>query len=309
MDLKTLVDDYLNIVEYQNNLDKKTIKAYRIDLSQFQSFVEDKDFSNTKEGIVNYIQFLNTNGYKIKTVKRKIASLKAFFTYLNCEDIIDINPFHNIKLKLKEPFILPKMIPLEVIIELFEYVYSTKKKIRKEAYLYKAIVRDIAVLELLFGTGIRISELCNLKRENIIFSQNIIKIHGKGNKERVIPIFHENILEALKLYEKNFYDISIGKDYFFINRNKNILSSQSVRNMINKYCRDANIKLHITPHMFRHTFATTLLDSDVDTRYIQQLLGHSSILTTQIYTHVTSNKKVEIMKYKNPRSKIIMNEG
>ncbi|XZH88407.1 tyrosine-type recombinase/integrase [Clostridium perfringens] len=309
MSLKELINQYLLKCEFQNNLDKKTLKAYRIDLNQFLDFTIDNEDFYKKDRVIKYIYYLNKSNYAIKTIKRKIASIRAFFYYLNYEDIIDVNPFSKIKLKLKEPLILPKTISIDEIQKLFTYVYSEMEKCNKNSYRYKEIVRDIAVLELLIGTGIRISELCTLKSDNIICSSNIIKIYGKGSKERIIPIYNSNILEALDLYEKIFFEDILNNEYFFINKRKNRLSSQSVRNMINKYCKAIRIDLHITPHMFRHTFATMLLDDDVDSRNIQMILGHANITTTQIYMHVTSNKKSEIMKYKNPRSKFSINKG
>lgn len=135
----------------------------------------------------------------------------------------------------------------------------------------------------------------------------MIRIYGKGDKERILPVYNENLWKEIKQYEELF-GLEI-KGYFFINRINNKLSDQSVRNMIKKNCKKASIPINITPHMFRHTFATLLLENDVDSRNIQQILGHSSITTTQIYTNITSNKKIEIMKYKNPRLKISTNKG
>lgn len=309
MNLKELILQYLLKCELQNNLDKKTLKAYRIDLEQFRSFTIGKDDFFTKESLNEYIYDLKYKEYAIKTIKRKIASLKAFFSYLNYEDIIELNPFYKIKLRIKEPFILPKVIPIKELSILFEYVSEEIKAYDNDSYRYKEIVRDRAVLELLIGTGIRISEACTLKKEHIVYSRDIIKIYGKGAKERIIPIYYPSLIESLKLYSAVFAEELDKSEYFFINKRKNRLSSQSVRNMIKKYCELANINLIITPHMFRHTFATMLLDQDVDTRHIQILLGHANIVTTQIYTHVTSNKKKEIMKYKNPLSKININKG
>ncbi|EGT0000788.1 tyrosine-type recombinase/integrase [Clostridium perfringens] len=309
MKLEELVNQYLIKCKLQNNLDKKTLKAYRTDLNQFIEFMNNKNDFYKKDKIVEYIYHLNKSYYTIKTIKRKIASIKAFFSYLNYEEIIELNPFYKIKLKIKEPLILPKIIPIDEITTLFQYVYYELGKYNSNSYKYKELVRNIAVLELLIGTGIRIGELCELKRENIVCSSNIIKIYGKGAKERIIPIYNSNMLKSLKLYENLFFEEIAKTDYFFINKRKNMLSSQSVRNMIKKYCKAAKIDLHITPHMFRHTFATMLLENDIDTRNIQILLGHSSITTTQIYTHVSSNKRSEIMKYKNPRNKIFINKG
>ena len=309
MTLKSLVRNYLGNCEGQNNLDKKTVKAYKIDLEQFILFMNGIDDFYKKDEVVRYIQHLNSLNFKVKTIKRKIASLKAFFSYLDYEEIIEINPFYKIKLKIKEPLILPKTISLKDIEKLFEYIYIEKSKYNENSYKYKEIVRDIAVLEVLIGTGIRISELCNIKKENMTYINNEIKIYGKGAKERIIPIYNKDTVAALRIYEKVFYKEILDSDYFFVNKRKNRLSSQSVRNMIKKHCKKINIDKNITPHMFRHTFATMLLDDDVDIRSIQMLLGHSSIITTQIYTHVRSNKKSQIMKNKNPRRRIVVNKG
>lgn len=317
MNLNEMIHQYLIQCELQNNLNKKTLKAYETDLNQFLDFVstnvmleaelEGKTFYE-KQKIVEFIRSLNQMNYAVKTIKRKIASLKAFFSYLNYEDIIDLNPFYKIKLKIKEPFILPKIIPLQEIETLFNHIYSLREKLNQNSYRYREVIRDIAVLELLIGTGIRVSELCELKKENISYANHMIKIYGKGAKERTIPIYHPHTLSALHQYENAFSDIMPHVDYFFINKRKNKISDQSIRNMIDKYCEEAHISLHITPHMFRHTFATMLLDNDVDSRNIQIILGHSNITTTQIYTHLSSNKKTEIMKHKNPRSKFIINK-
>lgn len=309
MTLKSLVRNYLGNCEGQNNLDKKTVKAYKIDLEQFILFMNGIDDFYKKDEVVRYIQHLNSLNFKVKTIKRKIASVKAFFSYLDYEEIIEINPFYKIKLKIKEPLILPKTISLKDIEKLFEYIYIEKNKYNENSYQYKEIVRDIAVLEVLIGTGIRISELCNIKKENMTYINNEIKIYGKGAKERIIPIYNKDTVAALRIYEKVFYKEICNSDYFFVNKRKNRLSSQSVRNMIKKHCNKINIDKNITPHMFRHTFATMLLDDDVDIRSIQMLLGHSSIITTQIYTHVRSNKKSQIMKNKNPRRRIVVNKG
>ena len=309
MTLKSLVRNYLGNCEGQNNLDKKTVKAYKIDLEQFILFMNGIDDFYKKDEVVRYIQHLNSLNFKVKTIKRKIASVKAFFSYLDYEEIIEINPFYKIKLKIKEPLILPKTISIKDIEKLFEYIYIEKNKYNENSYKYKEIVRDIAVLEVLIGTGIRISELCNIKKENMTYINNEIKIYGKGAKERIIPIYNKDTVAALRIYEKVFYKEICDSDYFFVNKRKNRLSSQSVRNMIKKHCKKINIDKNITPHMFRHTFATMLLDDDVDIRSIQMLLGHSSIITTQIYTHVRSNKKSQIMKNKNPRRRIVFNKG
>lgn len=150
----------------------------------------------------------------------------------------------------------------------------------------------------------RISELCSLTLDCLDLSTYIIKIYGKGSKERLIQICNKNIQNLIDQYCKEFqFELSY-KKFLFINRLGNRLSEQSVRNMITNYAERANISLHITPHMFRHSFATLLLEEDVDIRYIQQMLGHSSITTTQIYTHTSINKQKNILSAKHPRNKL-----
>lgn len=307
MNLENLVDEYLNVCEKQNSLNYKTIKSYKIDLKQYIAFVGKEKNYYRKDILCKYIEMLHIRGYSMKTIKRKIATLKAFFSYLTYEDILEYNPFVKIRLRLKEPIILPKTIPIRYLENLFKYLYGERDSVNKNTYKYKFLSRDIVILEILISTGIRISELCDLRREHISYSEKTIRIYGKGDKERILPIHNENLWKEIKQYEELFG--SKINEHFFVNRINNKLSDQSVRNMIKKNCKKACVPINITPHMFRHTFATLLLENDVDSRHIQQILGHSSITITQIYTNITSNKKTEIMKYKNPRLKISMSKG
>lgn len=300
------VEKYLNHCKFEKGLDVKSIKAYRIDLLQYVAYAKGAAVEvYCKETIQSYIAYLHSL-YKVKTVKRKIASLKAFFNYLEYEEIITVNPFSKLRVKLHEPFLLPRTIPLESINALLRCAYQQISGKSKDRYGYHANLRDIAVLELLFATGMRVSELCSLHTENVNLAEGSIKIYGKGSKERIIQIGNEDVLLAVKTYFNAFSEKIVDSGWFFINRLGNRLSDQSVRFMINKYCQAAGITQHITPHMFRHSFATLLLEEDVDIRYIQQLLGHSSIVTTQIYTHVTSKKQRDILTTKHPRNKITL---
>ena len=155
----------------------------------------------------------------------------------------------------------------------------------------------------------RISELCTLRPKNIDFANNTILIYGKGSKERILQIGNPDVLSALTLYKETFQkDIKIC-GYFFVNRLQHRLSDQSVRYMINHYAKLAEIEQHITPHMFRHSFATLLLEQNVDIRYIQKILGHSSINTTEIYTHVSNVKQKDILFHKHPRNLMSVNKG
>lgn len=301
--LENQVFMYLEQCQFQKELDSKTIRAYRFDLMQFIGFLENNKYSIDKEGISAYLFFLHKT-YKQKTTKRKIASIKAFFHYLEYEEMLERNPFDRIRTKFKEERILPKSIPYEVIEQLFSYIYNIRENIPKNREQEKLIVRDLAILELMFMTGVRISELCNLKVEAIDLEQGLVRVYGKGGKERVIPIGNRDVVLLLKEYKKLFTEKIDA--YFFVNRWGNPLSDQAVRLLINKYTKEAGIKMHLTPHMFRHSFATLLLEEDVDIRIIQALLGHSSIVTTQIYAHVASEKKRNVLEHRHPRNQMLL---
>jgi integrase/recombinase XerD len=168
-------------------------------------------------------------------------------------------------------------------------------------------IRNAAIIELLFATGARISEICSLKSKNIDLSSKTIRIFGKGAKERIIQIENTDVISILKRYMHLISDYINPDGYFFLNNRRNRLSEQSVRTIITNLEKQISSPIHITPHMFRHSVATLLLEEDVDIRYIQKILGHSSINTTQIYTHVTSSKQREILRTKHPRNKIYIN--
>lgn len=295
-----ITEKYLEYCKSQKKLDNKTIKAYRIDLKQFETFLNNTDVhSLSVADIENFIGYLHRN-FKPKTVKRKLASLKAFFRYLEYKSIIEINPFNKIKTKFREPLPLPKTIPLHTIESLLSTMYK-EYSLAHTAYQKKRALLDIAVSETLFSTGMRISELCNLKISDVELYDATIRIYGKGAKERIIQIGNEDVLLILEKYVTEYLSEISKCGYFFVNPNATQLSDQSIRRMIKKYCSLASINLRITPHMFRHTFATSLLEADVDIRYIQEMLGHSSITVTEIYTHVALSKQKDILTTKHPR--------
>ena len=292
--------NYLEYCQWQKRLDPKTLKAYRIDLTQFTRGVSVNDISAiTPVTLEKFIANLHQM-YKPKTVKRKIASLKAFFHYLEYRELIEQNPFNKIQVKFREPTVLPKIIPLSTM-EVFLYTIYNQRQNAKTIYQRKNALRDASVIEMLFATGMRISELCSLRVCDVNLNERNILIHGKGSKERIIQIGNDDVINILREYYKNFYNQIHTCNYFFVNQNGSVVSDQSIRRMINKYASLAAIELHITPHMFRHTFATSLLEADVDIRYIQEMLGHSSINITEIYTHVAMSKQRDILTTKHPR--------
>ena len=295
---KLHIDEFINYCRYHKKLSDKTIRAYKIDLSQYGDFSDEL----SKQALWNYIEYLNKK-YKPKTAKRKLATLKAFIHFLLLQDLIDFNPFDKLETTIKEPLLLPKTIPLGVIAKLISFSYQ-QIVFSKSDYQIRCAVRNTAILELLFATGARVAEICTLRSDNVDLIGNSVKFYGKGSKERIIPIENFAVLSILRKYHSLFEKEIPDSGYFFVNKLGRRMTEQSVRNMINSYCQLCGVEMHITPHMFRHSFATLLLEEDVDIRYIQRMLGHSSITTTQIYTHVTSAKQKEILKTKHPRNKL-----
>ena len=295
---KLHIDEFLNYCRYHKKLSDKTIRAYKIDLSQYGVFSNEL----SKQALWDYIEYLNKK-YKPKTPKRKLATLKAFIHFLLLQDLIDFNPFDKLETTIKEPLLLPKTIPLGVIAKLISFSYQ-QIVFAKSDYQIRSAVRNTAILELLFATGARVAEICTLRSDNVDLLGNSVKFYGKGSKERIIPIENFAVLSILRKYHSLFEKEILDSGYFFVNKLGRRMTEQSVRNMINFYCKQCGVDMHITPHMFRHSFATLLLEEDVDIRYIQRMLGHSSITTTQIYTHVTSAKQKEILKIKHPRNKL-----
>ncbi len=299
------VEQYLHYCKSQKELDDKTIKAYRTDLEQFSLFMEKYDGIMGKEEIREYLQYIHER-YKQKTVKRKIASVKALFHYLEEEEIIEINPFHKVKTKFKEEIVLPKIIPRGTIEQLLSYLYMQEANKENTEWQHKMILRDISIVEMLFATGMRISELCHLQNRLFDLDTGVLCIRGKGAKERYLQIGNANVLELLRKYRSMFADDIQEHGYFFVNRYGQPLSEQSARRMIHKYAEILQVDMNITPHMFRHSFATFLMEEDVNIRYIQKMLGHSSITTTQIYTYVATEKEREILRTRHPRNRMLL---
>ena len=291
-----IIKNYLEYCEFDKELDKNTLKAYRIDLRQYYEFIGEEITS--KETIEKYIRLLHKK-YKSRTTKRKIASMKAFYTYLEEKQIISENPFRRIRMKFKEEKVLPRIIPKNDIERLLNYMYGQLRKQKG-----KNILRDLAVVEMFFATGARVYEISNIRIENIDMKTGSIYFNGKGRKERVIQIGEQSVIKLLqKYYEQNKAQIE-KSGYFFVNQKGDRFSEQSIRRMLKKYTKQSGISRNITPHMFRHSFATYLIEEGVDISCVQQILGHSSIKTTQIYIHVAAGIQAEILQKKHPRNKM-----
>ena len=295
------MENYLHVCAAQRELNDKTVKAYRIDITQFLDYLTENQLLLDKCGINNYLNYLHAK-YRQRTVKRKIASIKAFFHYLDYEERIGSNPFNKVRVRFKEEQLLPRSVSQETIEELLKYMYQQKGNDELSKWKRRLILRDICVIELLFMTGMRISELCELHQDSIDLSKGIIRVYGKGAKERVIPIGNIKVLQLLREYGEEFEKEIEGN--FFVNRYGEPLSTQTVRLMLQHYTKAAGIEQHITPHMIRHSFATLLLEKGVDIRIIQQLLGHASIVTTQIYTNIASEQRKRILELYHPRNQM-----
>ena len=302
MDLKQKFEQYIQYCQNRKKLSHHTIKAYCIDGKQFITFKAGIGFN--KEDISEYIEYLHTL-YKPKTVHRKIASLKAFAHYLYSNDIIWQNPFDKLDISFKEPLRLPRTIPDQIIQKILNTAYKNMQQ-AKSGYAKASALRNTAMIELLFATGARIFEVCSLKTDDVDLTGRTVRILGKGSKERIIQIENDDVISVLKKYKKAREQNAHSEGYFFLNNRGNRFSEQSARNVLTRLERQIGSEIHITPHMFRHSVATMLLEENVDIRYIQRILGHSSIKTTEIYTFVTSSKQKEILRTKHPRNKMLI---
>lgn len=286
----TIISNYLHYCKTYRHLSQHTIRAYKNDLTQFINF-----------GSINIKLFLEEmvkKNIKSATIKRKMASLKSFYRYLENENIISENPFATLRFQYKLEKTLPKVITYNNLNAIYTYLHN-QISISKNQYKLEKSIRNYLIVSILLSTGIRISELCNISICNIHLDNRTLTIFGKGNKERIIYIGHEKTFQLLKKYISDFHLLK--HQYLFLGKNKlKHLEEQSVRFMLKQLSKKLKLDIHITPHMFRHTFATMLLDNNVDIRHIQQILGHSSISITEIYTHVSYHKQQEILTYHNP---------
>jgi len=322
---------FIKYCKNQRRLSQDTVKAYGLDLKLFDEFLSALNppvteyMEVTKQILQQYVDFLNEN-FATKTVRRRIASVRSFYNYLEDEELAPSNPFDKFHLRIKEPFRIPKTMSLDEISRILATAYGDSPTLfpdvsysNSENHLSEKNildtnsrefiwVRDVTILELLFASGLRVSELCKLEFGDISADHMAIRIEGKGNKERTIYLENIEVVKALSRYLAFREAVGVDKPYVFISKFHNPLSTQAVRNLVDKYTKMAGINKKITPHIFRHSFASLLLEEGVDIKYIQDFLGHSSISTTQIYLHTTSNQKRRIMAAKHPRQKLILSD-
>ncbi|WP_321404462.1 tyrosine-type recombinase/integrase [Maridesulfovibrio sp.] len=306
MKLNFAIKTFLQYCSLERSLSSLTLQAYRKDLSQFSETIDLNNIELVKidkESIRTYLSNIN-HDYKPKTLKRKLATLKSFFNFLEREDLIPFSPFRKLHIKIDRSKELPKIIKETSLSRILKYAYLEKQKFDHKSKAYREITRDICVIELLFATGIRVSELCSISPSEIDLKNKKLIINGKGNKQRLIPLCENKSLKILKEYSLLYQYALHDSTSFFLNRDLKPLSDQSVRRIIKKYSEIAGVTENITPHMFRHTIATMLLENGVDIRNIQILLGHSSLSVTEIYTHVSLSSQRDILAKKHPRRKI-----
>ncbi len=225
----------------------------------------------TKESLKAYLQEIYH--FKAKIIKRKVASLKAMFNYLEYEDDNFINPFRKIKIRLKEPQILPTVMTLDEVKKILNVMYKEMyENEKRDRYTYKAQIRNIAIVEILFSTGLRVSEVCNLKNDNFNLKNGEIIVFGKGSRERIIQICQSDTLSIIKTYYQLHKRQINSKHFFFINRLGYPLSSQSVRLMVKAYSKKAGLAKHITPHTLRHSILSfRLKTSKLQNGFSQQV--------------------------------------
>lgn len=305
------LDTYLARCRNERRLDDKTIKAYSCDISQCIEWLADMGGAIDREGLRAYMAHLNAN-HAASTVRRKLASIRAWTRWLKREQYIEMSPFEELEVNIRQPLLLPRIIrPAELkrILDVdSRRLMLARRKRKGDHTVHEAdlALRDQAILELLVATGIRVSELCALNMDSVDMSSQQLRIFGKGSKERVMILGSKTTREVLESYLEDRQDEQspwcVPKtNALFLNRARRRITDQAVRRIIFKRTKEAGVPTHITPHMFRHSFATALLEEDVDIRYIQKLLGHSSVKTTERYTYVSSAKLREIMEQHNPR--------
>ena len=288
-EVNTFILDYIDYLKYEKNLSSETIKKYKYNLIIFEKYMLNKNinlFDVTQYDIMDFL----TNYFKDKGVSSKtnsITSINNFYIYLVKDKRININPCENIdRPKMKKR--LPDVLTVNEVDKLLDIPLHTK-----EDY------RDKAILEVLYATGIRISELTNLKMQDVDFTNKVVRVFGKGSKERIVPI-NKYALKYLGMYLDIRGSFLKGKltDYIFLNSKGEAISRESFGLELNKIVKKQGLNKRVTPHMLRHSFATHMLNQGADLRSIQELLGHSDISTTTIYTHVSNEKvKNDYLKY------------
>lgn len=297
--LKKFLNEFLVYLGSIRGYSQNTISSYRIDLERFLHFLNSKNIDDlndvSKMILSNYFSTLDALGLSTKSIARNYSSIKSFFRYLSANDYITQNP----ALKFKGPKV--KVHPPEVL------SFSEIEKILEQPNTKTLLgLRDKAMLEFAYATGVRVSELINLKINDLFFEEEIVRIFGKGSKERFVPIGSHAIFwieQYLVKVRPALAKKNLSGNYLFLNSRGGKLSRMGFFKILRQYVQEAKIDKNVHPHTIRHSFATHLLERGADIRVVQELLGHSKISTTQIYTHIDRTMLREVLVKYHPRSR------
>ena len=292
---KNLLIKFKVFLETERNFSPHTVRAYIADVETFMLWLEDDILELTDEKFARYLRFIQKIDYQKTTIARKVASIRAFYRFLYLKEYISYNPVYNVALPKKTKS-LPKFLSEDEVNNILRNV----KTQTPSGY------RNRLILELLWVSGMRISELSGLNYEDLDLDANEIRVKGKGNKERIVLI-PEKTKEYLQNYIRNVSDLiyvtpKMPDSPVFINSTGYRLQNQSIRKALKKVLQTINLPKRVTPHVFRHSFATKLLENGADLRVVQELLGHASISNTQIYTHVSMQRMQNIYNQTHPRA-------
>lgn len=300
--MNLIATEFLMVAQSTKNLSPKTVLAYQSDLNDFCFFLQDNPLK--EETVLEYIQELSRKRkLKDTTITRKLVVLKMFFEYLHAQKYIETNYFltHNIRFKREKR--LPKTLAIKETAKLLSCATGLHSSAHSEYELWTSM-RNLALIDVLISTGIRIAELSQISISDIINSERVILIHGKGRKQRLIyiscPQTWTNLMQWLKMRQTR----PVTTDKVFVNRYGDEISIHGIEYIYNTLKTKACINIHSTPHYLRHTFATNLLANGADLRSVQELLGHSSVATTEIYTEVTTKRKKQVLNKYNYRNKL-----
>lgn len=287
------IDKFISYLEIEKNYSPYTILSYQRDLREFYWFIKEHfegiDVKNIDYFVLRkFLASLTTRGLNKRSISRKISTLKSFFKFLVREGVLGCSPASSL-IYPKMDKVLPKFLTEEEVMRILEAVNGDDS----------LSLRDKAILEFLYSTGARVCECVSLRLEDVDLIGGIVKVRGKGRKERILPLGEPAVM-AIKRYLKERKDSS---PYLFVNRRGQKLSDRAFRMIVDKYIKKAAFTLKVSPHTFRHSFATHLLNRGADLRSVQELLGHSSIATTQVYTHLSIESLKRAYDKAHPRAK------
>lgn len=289
-----LVEDFLAFLKLDRSLSENTATAYKTDIEKLERFVDGGLLLNLQRPqAILFLEALSNTGLSIKSVARIVSGVKSFYKFLVTEEHIGSNPFARIS-SPKLPKYLPEVLTHEQVMKMIEVI----------DYSRFPAERDKTILMLLYGSGLRVSELVTLQVNDLFMDEGVLKVVGKGNKERLVPIGEKTIKQVeyyLHYYRKEVATKSSGPE-LILNQQGNSLSRIYVFKIIKKLAERAGIKQNISPHTLRHTFATVLIEAGADLRAVQQMLGHSSITTTEIYTHIDKSYLKTVIEQFHPRA-------